>query len=163
MNNYQEGQIGKLKLVIWDLDETFWEGTIDDGDVPVIPDEHIALIKTLIDHGIVNSICSKNDKDKVKAILIEKGIWDLFVFPSIDWSAKGNRIKGMLNEMQRKEEGRLRDDIHAEAKSILNKFGLLNFTYKTRDILKNLGGTEEVAFFLYVNLSAVQLDWRRAA
>ena len=99
MNTYQEGQIGKLKLVIWDLDETFWKGTIDDGDIPIIPDINIELIKTLTDHGIVNSICSKNDKEKVKAILIDKGIWDLFVFPSIDWSAKGNRIKGMLTEM----------------------------------------------------------------
>ena len=99
MNTYQEGQIGKLKLVIWDLDETFWKGTIDDGDVPKIPNSHIELIKALTDRGIVNSICSKNDRDKVKAILTEKGIWDLFVFPSIDWSAKGNRVKAMLEEM----------------------------------------------------------------
>lgn len=99
MNSYQEGQIGKLKLVIWDLDEAFWKGTIDDGDTPEIPDSHIELIKALTDRGIVNSICSKNDREKVKAILIERGIWDLFVFPSIDWSAKGNRIKGMLAEM----------------------------------------------------------------
>lgn len=99
MNTYQKGQISKIKLVIWDLDETFWKGTIDDGDVPVIPESHIELVKALTDHGIVNSICSKNNKDKVKAVLTEKGIWDLFVFPSIDWSAKGNRIKSMLEEM----------------------------------------------------------------
>lgn len=99
MNTYQEGQISKLKLVIWDLDETFWKGTIDDGDIPEIPESHIDLVKALTDHGIVNSICSKNDKDKVKAILTEKEIWDLFVFPSVDWSAKGNRIKSMLDEM----------------------------------------------------------------
>lgn len=35
--------------------------------------------------------CSKNDRDKIKAILTEKDIWDLFVLPSIDWSTKGNR------------------------------------------------------------------------
>lgn len=87
MNNYQIGQINKIKLVIWDLDETFWKGTIDDGDNPVIPESHIQLIHELTDHGIVNSICSKNDKNKVKAILDEKGIWDLFVFPSVDWNA----------------------------------------------------------------------------
>lgn len=99
MNNYQHGQISKLKLVIWDLDETLWKGTIDDGDLPKIPERHIDLIKALTDHGIVNSICSKNNKDKVKDILTDKGIWELFVFPSIDWSAKGNRIKRMLDEI----------------------------------------------------------------
>ena len=82
---YQKGQVSSIKLVMWDLDETFWKGTIDDGDVPVIPESHIELVKALTDHGIVNSICSKNNKDIVKAVLIEKGIWDLFVFPSIDW------------------------------------------------------------------------------
>lgn len=99
MSNYQEGQIENLKLVIWDLDETLWKGTIDCGDIPEIPVSHIELIKALTDRGIVNSICSKNDKGQVKTILMEKGIWNLFVFPSIDWSAKGNRIKEMLTEM----------------------------------------------------------------
>ena len=28
----------KIKLVIWDLDETFWNGTISEGEVFVIPD-----------------------------------------------------------------------------------------------------------------------------
>ena len=28
MNRYQFGNIDKIKVVIWDLDETFWIGTI---------------------------------------------------------------------------------------------------------------------------------------
>lgn len=99
MNNYQVGNIGKIKVVIWDLDETFWTGTIDNGDIPVIPESNIKLVKALTDHGIVNAICSKNEKKKVEAILKEHGLWELFVFPSIDWSAKGTRIKGMLEDM----------------------------------------------------------------
>lgn len=100
MSKYQKGQINNLKLVIWDLDETFWNGTIDDGDAPIIPKLHIETLKKLTDCGIVNSICSKNDKAKVKTVLEEKGLWDLFVFPSIDWSAKGNRIKSILETMK---------------------------------------------------------------
>lgn len=99
MKEYQQGDIRKLKIIIWDLDETFWRGTIDDGDIPDIPNEHDMLIKSLTDHGIVNSICSKNDRTKVKAILEKRGLWDYFVFPSIEWSSKGERIKNMLDEM----------------------------------------------------------------
>ena len=88
----------KIKLVIWDLDETFWKGTISDGDVEPIP-ENIELVKTLTDRGIVNSICSKNDHEVAKNELIKEGIWDHFVFPSIDWTAKGLRVKQIIEDM----------------------------------------------------------------
>ena len=99
MNSYKKGNINDIKIVIWDLDETFWKGTIDDGDEPEIPECNIRLLHALTDHGIVNSICSKNEKRNVEKILKERGIWDLFVFPSVDWSAKGMRIKTMLEAM----------------------------------------------------------------
>ena len=55
-----------IKLLIWDLDETFWKGTISDGEITPVP-ENIELVKHLTDRGIVNSICSKNDYEKTKA------------------------------------------------------------------------------------------------
>jgi|GEM_PF-418436 len=88
-----------VKLVIWDLDETFWCGTLSEGGIEAIAD-NVALIKTLTDKGIVNSICSKNDFDKTKAALEELGVWDLFVFPSIDWTNKGVRVKRIIDAMQ---------------------------------------------------------------
>lgn len=93
------GDIAKIKMIIWDLDETLWNGTIDDGDIVSIPKCHISLLCDLTDHGIVNSICSKNDWEKVKTILNECDILNYFVFPSVDWSAKGPRIKRMLQVM----------------------------------------------------------------
>ena len=52
----------KVKIVIWDLDETFWEGIFSEGPITPIP-ENIKLVKDLTDIGIVNSVCSKNDKE----------------------------------------------------------------------------------------------------
>ena len=57
-------QFDKIKLVIWDLDETFWKGTFSEGTVE-IPDFNRCLIAMLTDIGIVNSICSKNDEKQV--------------------------------------------------------------------------------------------------
>ena len=88
----------KIKLVIWDLDDTFWNGTLSDGEIIPI-DENIKIIKDLTDRGIVNSICSKNDFDKTKAKLEELGVWDYFVFPSIDWTPKGTRVKQIIEDM----------------------------------------------------------------
>lgn len=90
-------QFDKIKLVIWDLDDTFWEGTLSEGGVKKC--DNVALVKNLTDCGIINAICSKNDKDAAEAELTNLGIEDYFVFNSIDWTPKGPRIKRMLEDM----------------------------------------------------------------
>ena len=87
-----------IKLVIWDLDDTFWSGTISEGEIhPIQP--NINLLKRLTDCGIINSICSKNDAQQVKEELKRLQIDDFFVFNSIDWTPKGERVARMIKEM----------------------------------------------------------------
>ena len=88
----------KVKLVIWDLDETFWQGILSEHTVSVIP-ANLQLLRDMTDSGVVNSICSKNDASQVEAFLKEWDIWDLFVFPSINWSPKGDRVRQIISEM----------------------------------------------------------------
>ena len=90
--------INFIKLIIWDLDETFWSGTLSEGGAR-IPDENIRLVKDLTDCGIINSICSKNEFEPTKKALQDAGVWDLFVFPSINWESKGPQIKDKLDKM----------------------------------------------------------------
>lgn len=97
-----EIDLSAIKLIVWDLDETFWQGTLSEGGV-VTPTENIELIRTLTDRGIMNSICSKNDFSTVEAEFGKKsygGLFDLFVFPSIDWTPKGQRVKELVDNMQ---------------------------------------------------------------
>lgn len=95
--------ISKIKLVIWDLDETFWIGTISENKV--VPASRVCdLVLMLSKKGIVNSICSKNDFEPCREKLTEWGIWDYFVFPSINWQPKGQRIKQMLSDMNLRAE-----------------------------------------------------------
>lgn len=89
----------RIKLVIWDLDETLWTGVLSDGAV-ILPEENKELLHSLADHGIVCSICSKNDEKSTLNQLKEFGINDLFVFKSINWSPKGERVKQIIDEMQ---------------------------------------------------------------
>ncbi len=88
----------KIKLVIWDLDETFWNGILSEHTVSIIP-ENIELIKNMTDAGVVNSICSKNDEREVSIILDSLGLKGLFVFTSINWSPKGSRVSQIIQEM----------------------------------------------------------------
>jgi FkbH-like protein len=90
--------IKSIKLVVWDLDDTFWSGTLSEGDVVLSPDNANLIVK-LTDCGIINSICSKNDFEPTKRRLQELGVWDYFVFPSISWDSKGPILKSMLDKM----------------------------------------------------------------
>lgn len=90
--------INKLKLVIWDMDDTFWTGTLSEGEIKTIP-ENIQVINTLVDHGVMNSICSKNNFNKTRKQLEKIGAWDSFVFPSIDWAPKAARLMRIIEQM----------------------------------------------------------------
>jgi FkbH-like protein len=91
-------ELSSIKLIIWDLDDTLWSGTLSEGDV-VLSKDNIQLIKDLTDCGIINSICSKNDYEQVKGFLSRKELWDFFVFPSINWESKGPQVSSMLDKM----------------------------------------------------------------
>ncbi len=90
--------ISKIKLIIWDLDETFWIGTISEQKVVPAPQAY-DLVLMSSKKGIINSICSKNDEEPCINKLRELGIADYFVFNSINWQPKGQRIKQMLKDM----------------------------------------------------------------
>lgn len=87
-----------IKLVIWDLDETFWHGVLSENPVECIP-QNSELIHLLTDAGIVNSICSKNDEQAVNKQLQTMDLDSYFVFRSVNWSAKGERVKQIIKKM----------------------------------------------------------------
>lgn len=90
--------VSKIKLIIWDLDETFWRGTVSEQEVTPAP-MVCELVSVSSKRGIVNSICSKNDKEPCMNKLREWGVADYFVFSSINWEPKGQRIKQMISDM----------------------------------------------------------------
>ncbi|GAA3996942.1 hypothetical protein GCM10022408_04480 [Hymenobacter fastidiosus] len=88
-----------IKLVIWDLDDTFWQGTLSEGAVEALA-ENLALVRDTAARGIIHTIVSKNDFAAAEAKLTELGIRDLFVFPRISWQPKGPIIRELLASMQ---------------------------------------------------------------
>jgi len=96
----------RVKLIIWDLDNTFWKGTISEGPITMI-ENHINLVKELANRGIVCSICSKNNYEECRDVLQKADIWDHFVFPSIDWSPKGARVFQIIQDMKLRPDNTL--------------------------------------------------------
>ena len=101
-----------VKLVIWDLDETFWNGTLSEGGIEAVA-AHTEMVRTLVGRGIMCAVCSKNDWETAKSELEKLGIWDMFVFSHIDWTPKGQAIAAMLDRMGlRAENAVFLDDNH---------------------------------------------------
>ena len=95
-----------LKLVIWDLDETFWQGTLtEEGIIPI--EKNHQWIAHLTARGILNSICSKNDPQLVQQKLDELGVSGVFVFSQVAFLPKGEMIKQQLDAMQLRAENTL--------------------------------------------------------
>lgn len=93
----------KIKLIIWDLDETFWLGTISENKVAPVK-QACDLVLMCSKKGIVNSICSKNDKQPCIDQLKEWNFDKYFVFNSINWQPKGQRIKDTIESMNLRPE-----------------------------------------------------------
>ena len=88
----------QVKLVIWDLDGTFWDGTLSEEGIAVRP-ENQQLVRSLNRRGIMNSICSKNDFEIARRTLNEQGMWDEFVFSKVGWRPKGEMIAQIIDQM----------------------------------------------------------------
>lgn len=85
----------KIKCVIWDLDNTLWDGVlIEDGAeaLRLRPDIR-NIIETLDRRGILNSIASKNHADEVLDVLKHFQLAEYFLCPQISWRPKSEAIK----------------------------------------------------------------------
>jgi FkbH-like protein len=81
-----------VKCVVWDLDHTVWDGILlEDGDVPLRPGV-LHAIRTLDERGILQSVASRNDADAALARLRALGIEEYFLYPQINWNAKGQNV-----------------------------------------------------------------------
>jgi len=85
----------RIKCIVWDLDNTLWDGILLEDNKVFLREKVLQTIRTLDSRGILQSIASKNDydlaMDKLKQFQIEK----YFLFPQIIWNAKGHSIENI--------------------------------------------------------------------
>jgi FkbH-like protein len=95
LSNMIKGKMAKtkeIKCVVWDLDNTLWDGILLEGDDVRLKSGIKDVIKTLDQRGVLHSIASKNIYDDAMKKLREFKIDDLFLYPEISWNAKSQSI-----------------------------------------------------------------------
>ena len=89
-----------VKCLVWDLDNTLWDGVLsEDPDVTLRP-AAVELIKQLDERGILHSVASRNDHDLAYAKLEQFGLADYFLFPQIGWGAKSASVRAIADSLQ---------------------------------------------------------------
>ncbi|MCW1428404.1 hypothetical protein [Novosphingobium sp. JCM 18896] len=106
----------EVKLVVWDLDDTFWQGTLSEEAITPIA-ANSELVRLLASRGIVSSICSKNEKSAVEMQLRALDIWDYFVLPSVSFAAKGRAIAELVEALQLRAENVIFIDDNASVRA----------------------------------------------
>ncbi len=87
-----------VKCVIFDLDNTLWDGVLVEGDVALrspIPD----VFKELDKRGILISVASKNSEKDALDKLDEFGLREYLVYPVINWNQKSRNIKWLREKL----------------------------------------------------------------
>lgn len=90
----------EAKCVVWDLDNTIWDGILLESDMVYLKPGIKKVIQTLDSRGILQSIASKGIYETALEKLEEFNINEFFLYPEINWDRKSasiERIQKNLN------------------------------------------------------------------
>ena len=90
---------GSVKVLVWDLDNTVWDGVLLEGDEVRVRPAAAAALRALDARGILHSIASKNDHDLAMERLRTLGVADYFLYPRIGWGAKSAGVEAIARSI----------------------------------------------------------------
>ncbi len=89
----------KIKLVIWDLDNTIWQGVISEDKQVELRSGIVSTIKELDRRGILQSVVSKNNYEQAMYQLKSFQLDEYFIYPMINWNSKSENIQVIVKNI----------------------------------------------------------------
>ncbi|MCB2206006.1 HAD-IIIC family phosphatase [bacterium] len=86
------------KCIVWDLDNTVWDGICLEGHV-VPRQETLHAIETLHSRGILHSVASRGEAEVALGVLKQQRMLDYFVVPKINWLPKSANIQDIASTL----------------------------------------------------------------
>ncbi|KIF73260.1 FkbH [Streptomyces sp. 150FB] len=88
-----------VKCLVWDLDNTLWQGTLlEDGEV-LLAEEVRRVVAELDRRGILQAVSSKNDHGPAWERLEQLGLAEYFVLPHIGWGPKSDSVRAIADRL----------------------------------------------------------------
>ncbi|OON80142.1 HAD-IIIC family phosphatase [Streptomyces tsukubensis] len=88
-----------VKCLVWDLDNTLWQGTLVEDEDVALTETVRAVIAGLDARGILQSVCSRNDHEPAWARLKALGVADYFLAPQIGWGRKSQAVRRIADQL----------------------------------------------------------------
>jgi FkbH-like protein len=92
--NTDTPKLPKIKCVVWDLDNTLWQGVLVEDGLPNLRlrAEAVHAVLELDRKGILQSVASKNDAEGALQALEHFGLADYFLYPQVSWGPKSQAV-----------------------------------------------------------------------
>lgn len=88
-----------VKCLVWDLDDTLWDGVVLEGDRPRPFSAAVTTLETLDRRGILHAVASRGDHATAASHLAEHGLEEFFCVLDIGWDAKSKAIRRVAAEL----------------------------------------------------------------
>ena len=91
----------KVKCVVWDLDNTIWDGILIESDaekLELYPNVK-EVMQALDERGIIQVVVSKNNENEAIPVLKRLGIFDYFIAFAINWNPKSENILNLAKNI----------------------------------------------------------------
>ncbi|MBF0625212.1 MAG: HAD-IIIC family phosphatase [Magnetococcales bacterium] len=88
-----------VKCLVWDLDNTLWDGTLLEGEPQHLRPGVLALLEHLDRRGVLHSIASKNSHEAAWPVLERLGVADYFLAPQIHWGPKSGSLTAIARRL----------------------------------------------------------------
>ena len=89
----------QVKCVVWDLDNTIWEGILLEGGANRLREGVLEVIMELDRRGILQSVASRNDFNHAMARLESFGIAGYFLCPQVNFGNKSSSVAAIAGEL----------------------------------------------------------------
>lgn len=88
-----------VKCLVWDLDDTLWDGVVLEGDRPRPFPAALETLHTLDRRGILHAVAGRGELARATGHLAEHGLTDLFCALEVGWGEKSVSIRRIAAEL----------------------------------------------------------------
>lgn len=88
-----------VKCVVWDLDDTIWDGVVLEQDAPVPKPEALLALDVLDQRGILHAVASRGEFEPAAAHLRTHGIEEMFSAIDVSWGPKSESVRRIAESL----------------------------------------------------------------